>query len=125
MPEFLHNPFGSKRLGALISDELANPQWDCFRAAVAFVSSSGINHIDGPLRDSAGRGGKIRMVVGVDLGGTTQEGLTALLSAAGASAELRVLHNQGSSTFHPKIYLFSNAAEAELIVGSGGCPALS
>ena len=70
MPEFVHNPFGSKRLGALLSDELANLRWDCFRAAVAFVSSSGINHIARPLRDFAGRRGTIRIVVGVDLGGT-------------------------------------------------------
>ena len=119
MPEFLHNPFGSKRLGTFISDELANRQWNCFRAAVAFVRSSGVKHIAGPLRDFLGRGGEISLVVGVDLGGTTREGLEALLAATGESAELRVLHNKGGSTFHPKIYVFSNADEAELIVGSG------
>ncbi len=59
------------------------------------------------------------MAVGVDLGGTSVEGLTALLDALEGRGSIWVVHNENGSTFHPKVYLFKSDTRAELIVGSG------
>jgi hypothetical protein len=93
-------------------------KWSRFRAAVAFVKRSGVRHIYDALSDFAARG-TVKISVGVDCGGTSREGLHALFDSVKPSGEVWVFHNDNDSTFHPKIYLFSNEREAELVIGSG------
>lgn len=65
--------------------------------------------------------GSVRLVVGVDLDNTTIEGLAGLLALkAHGSVAVYVNHNESGTIFHPKLYLFRNAAlgKAKLIVGS-------
>ena len=59
------------------------------------------------------------MTVGVDVHGTSVEGLEALLNCLGGHGEVRVFHHEHGPTFHPKVYVFSNDTNAEVIIGSG------
>jgi hypothetical protein len=57
--------------------------------------------------------------VGIDLRGTSREGLEGLLHST-TNGEVWIFHNNlPTATFHPKLYLFRNSARAKLIVGSG------
>ena len=59
------------------------------------------------------------MTVGVDVRGTSVEGLESLRNCLGGHGEVRVFHNNHGPTFHPKMYVFSNNRNAEVIIGSG------
>ena len=110
-------PYGD-RLGDLLNSRLQDPQWTVFRSAVAFVKRSGVVHIADNLRTFARRG-RVLMTVGVSMGGTSIEGLTSLLECLNDHGEVWVFHNENGPTFHPKMYVFSNDTNAEVIIGSG------
>src|SRR5699024_4974572 len=57
--------------------------------------------------------------VGVDVGGTSAEGLADLLDVLETRGKVYVFRNAASPTFHPKVYLFKNDSEAEIAIGSG------
>lgn len=61
-----------------------------------------------------------RALVGVDLGGTTQE---ALELAAGLFGEVKVFHDSGGRLFHPKFYLFDFGATSAAFLGSANLTA--
>jgi HKD family nuclease len=118
MTSLIHHPNGPNRLGDLLIQNLSGSKWTHFQAAVAFVKTSGVKHIKTPLQGFLAKG-TARICAGVDLAGTSIEGLTELLEALGAKGEGWVFHNEAQSTFHPKVYLFSNATHAECLIGSG------
>lgn len=115
--ELIHQPFGPLRLGSFLSEHLASEQWTEFRGAVAFAKRSGTQHLTGAL-EAFDQRAAIRLSLGIDFYGTSQEALTDLLHAI-SHGQVWVYHNSGPSTFHPKVYLFKKAAAAELVVGSG------
>jgi hypothetical protein len=78
--QFITQPFGAVRLGEFVLNHLADPQWATFRAAIAFVKRSGTQYIRAPLREFSARS-DVRISVGVDLFGTSREGLRELLDA--------------------------------------------
>ncbi len=59
------------------------------------------------------------LIVGVDLKGTTAEGLTMLKDSLQQYGKASIFHNNGSSTFHPKLFYFRYPGRADLYVGSG------
>jgi hypothetical protein len=113
---FIPQP-GPRRLGEYLLEQLRSNEWSHFDAAIAFVKASGVRHIAAALREFSRRG-TVRLSVGVDLGGTSIEGLQALMSAVEGDGGIWVFHNETHSTFHPKVYLFSNPSRASLVVGS-------
>ena len=115
--QFIKQPFGEVRLGEFLLSHLADPQWTDFRAAVAFVKRSGTQYIRQPLSEFSARA-DVRMSAGIDLYGTSKEGLNDLLEATDAG-EVLIYRNNGRSTFHPKVYLFKSAYRADVVVGSG------
>ena len=117
MPVLLSQPHGN-HLGDLLNRRLQDPQWTTFRSAVAFVKRSGVMHIADSLRTFARRG-RVRMTVGVSMGGTSVEGLQSLLECLDGRGEVWVFHNENGPTFHPKMYVFSSDRIAEVIIGSG------
>ena len=117
--DFIIQPTGTFRLGDFLKQSLANPQWSEFRAAIAFVKQSGTKHIRQPLESFSKQGGKVKVSAGIDAGGTSLEGLKDFLEAVEDRGQVFVFKNANSSTFHPKVYLFKNEKEAELLVGSG------
>lgn len=118
MISLIHHPDGPKRLGDLLVENLSSTEWTQFRAAVAFVKNSGVKHIKTHRQNFLARGAA-KISAGVDVAGTSREGLTELLDALGVQGEGWVFHNEAQSTFHPKVYLFSNATNAECLIGSG------
>jgi HKD family nuclease len=116
--DFVAQPIGRFRLGDYLLDNLQNKQWSLFRISVAFVKNSGVKHIYSLLSDFQKRG-QCKISVGIDNGVTTYEGLVNLLDAIGSKSELWIFHNENSSSFHPKVYLFANDQSADFIVGSG------
>ncbi len=117
--EFIAQPEAPFRIGDFLKKSFADPRWTEFRAAVAFVKRSGTKHIREPLEAFSRAGHIVKMSAGVDAGGTSAEGLADLLQAVDTRGGVFVFKNANSSTFHPKVYLFRNAAEAEIVVGSG------
>ena len=108
-------------------DELANElvrqlddvRWSSFRAAVAWARETGVTMLRDALERFVRRGGAATIVVGLDLTGTTREGLQSLLSLrAHGNLDVWVYHDEGGSVFHPKVYLFAGSGEARLTVGS-------
>lgn len=118
MRELIIQPDDKFRLGDFLLESLTNPDWNEFRAAIAFVKRSGTKHIQGALADFSRRA-SVGVSVGINSGGTSAEGLEDLIEAVLPKGKLWVFHNTNSSTFHPKVYLFRNAKAADLIVGSG------
>ena len=115
--QFIIQPFGEVRLGNFLISHLADPQWAAFRAAVAFVKRSGTRFIRQPLRDFS-ETAQVRISVGIDMYGTSREGLSDLLEAT-PEGQIFVYRNNGPSTFHPKVYVFKSAQRADVLVGSG------
>ena len=118
MISLIHHPDGPKRLGDLLIENLSATKWTHFRAAVAFVKNSGVKHIKPHLQNFLVKG-VAKISAGVDVAGTSLEGLTELLDALGPKGDGWIFHNEAQSTFHPKMYLFSNATHAECLIGSG------
>src|SRR5579872_4365881 len=116
--QFITQPFAEVRLGGFLLDHLADPQWTVFRAAIAFVKRSGTRHIHQPLRNFSNRA-QVKLSVGVDLYGTSREGLSDLLEATTPNGQIFIYRNNGPYTFHPKVYLFKSARRADIVVGSG------
>src|SRR5713226_4752698 len=119
--QFIAQPFAEVRLGEFLLSHLADPQWTAFRAAVAFVKRSGTQHIRQPLRDFSARA-RVRISVGVDLYGTSREGLADLLGAT-PHGQILIYRNNGPYTFHPKVYVFKSDQRADVIIGSGNLTA--
>lgn len=113
MQTFMADPH---RLGNYLRDNFRDLNWTEFRAAIAFVKASGTNFIASDLQAFARRA-EVRISAGIDHGGTTAEGLAALLGAVGDNAVW--VFKGGNGTFHPKLYMFKRGSAAEVIVGSG------
>lgn len=118
MVEFIVQPNDAFRLGDFLVESLSSPDWTEFRAAIAFVKRSGTKHVRGALAEFSKRA-TVNISVGIDSNGTSAEGLKDLISSVSGTGKLWIFHNANSSTFHPKIYLFKNSMNAELVIGSG------
>jgi HKD family nuclease len=112
--EVMNQPF-SGQLGNRLIELLESSDYHTLDIAVAFAKNSGVLRIKDSLKKFREEGGKINVYVGVDLGGTSYEALTALLLHTDS---LNVVHSEGSQTFHSKIYHFSGAKSGFLVVGS-------
>lgn len=120
--QILVQPFSDKSMGDFIEEALGGDhgEFDSFQASVAFAKRSGVQHVEDKLKEFIGKGKSARVVVGVDFGGTTAEGLEAMLDALGETGELFVNHDESTfTTFHPKIYFFEGAEKSILVIGSG------
>lgn len=120
--QIIAQPFSKQTLGATLKAALSGQiaPFHTFRAAVAFVKRSGVQHIQTELQQFVQRGGLARVIVGIDQLGSSREGLAGLLNAVGESGSVWVNRTTETYvTFHPKVYLFAADDVALLIVGSG------
>lgn len=111
--------FGTELLRHVDQLDNVDPFWDTLDIAVAWVRASGMAYLSDRLANFLRHGGRLSVIVGIDLQNTTREGLQALLDLeAHGHCETFVYHNEAGGVFHPKLYLFRNEEEARLIVGS-------
>lgn len=112
--------FGDLICEELISEQADQQQWHTFEFAVAWVNYSGAQRIHKSLQAFLSKGGHVRATVGLDFGSTTYEGLGTLLELERcADIATHVFCDENPAcTFHPKVFLFSNAERARLLVGS-------
>jgi HKD family nuclease len=110
------SPFDKKRLGDFLLSGLKSEAIR-FDAASAFARLSGVNYVAGPL-EAFSKTRPTRLIVGVDLLGTSVEALEELLRCSGKKAETFVFHNP-ATTFHPKVFRFEYSDRWEVYCGSG------
>jgi len=111
--EYIAQP--NKQLGKILAQLLdAKPKRTIFVSA--FVGLQTIIRIKHQILELKGAGSDVRFILGIDLGGTSQEVLKELLGwKIGVSI---VKHRIPGHTFHPKLYLFEWNNKAEIIIGS-------
>ena len=83
--------------------------------STGFKHCSGLSRIRPLIQGFRARGGTARILLGIDEGGASVEGLYA---AIGDFDEKFVLNDAGSGTFHPKLYIFSGEAVSIIVIGS-------
>lgn len=110
----INQPFDSQ-LGNILIEKLRQ-DYNCLAIIVAFAKNSGVLRLKPELEQFRARGGRIRVFVGADMGGTSYEALKNLLSLCDA---LYVVHSADSAaTFHSKVFLFKNDTAIWIAVGS-------
>lgn len=117
----LIQPYGATPLGEFLKKifEGGYGNFYSFQAAVAFAKRSGVQHLSAHISETIQKGNKVRIVVGIDHQGTSQEGLEGLLECCRPDGEVWINHcNEKYITFHSKIYLFQNQSAAIAIIGS-------
>lgn len=112
--ELMNQPF-SGQLGDRLIELLDSGEFHTLNIVVAFAKNSGVLRLKNALENFRKSGGTVNVYVGVDLGGTSYEALTALLLYTDT---LNVVHAEKAQTFHSKIYQFLGDAKSLLVVGS-------
>lgn len=112
--ELMNQPF-TGQLGNRLKELLDSTEYHTLNISVAFAKNSGVLRIKDSLEKFRGRGGIVNVYVGVDLGGTSYEALTALLICTDS---LNVVHSEKGQTFHTKIYNFLGLNKGLIVVGS-------
>ncbi len=112
----ISSPFaGDASLGERLSDHLADTRLRRLRIAVAWARRSGLVRIADDLRRFRARGGDVEIILGIDEGGATLEGLNLVRELADRSF---IFHDPQGGTFHPKVYVFTNGKRAVVLLGS-------
>lgn len=111
--EYIVQP--DRQIGIILAELLdTSPKRVVFVSA--FVRLQTIMRIKPTALTLKAEGSEIRFVVGIDLGGTSQEVLQELLTW---NIDVRIVkHRFPGHTFHPKLYYFEWAHRATIIVGS-------
>lgn len=114
---FLGQPFGEEgQFGRSLQAALASDDLRALWAIVAWAKRSGLSRIGPALQEFRARGGRAEVIVGIDEGGATKEGLEL---ARQLFDEVLVFHDPGNRTFHPKLYVVEGQDRALALVGSG------
>lgn len=115
---FIQNVGISKEsAGSVLLSELERGHWTQLDIATAFARFSGVRHFSQHIHKIA-MTGKVRIAVGLDMGGTSVESLKELLASVEPHGSIYVFHDGSHAIFHPKIYLLSNRHEASGLIGS-------
>lgn len=114
---FIGQPFSAAggRVADDISELIAQGHWTELHVAVAWAKRSGLERLRPALTEFRRSGGRSAIVIGIDEGGATVQGLR---SARDLVDEVHVFHEPGSRTFHPKVYLLCNDGAAAALIGS-------
>jgi hypothetical protein len=113
---FHGQPFGKSRpAGSVLRAMLDDHELSAITIVVAWVRFRGLLRLKPSFEAFRKRGGRLRVVLGVDEGGATRPGL---LGAMRLANEAYVFKDACGGTFHPKVYLGEGAHKAALLVGS-------
>ena len=113
--ELMNQPF-TGQLGDRLIELLDSSDYHTLNIVVAFAKNSGVNRLKDSFENFRKRGGIVNVYVGIDMGVTSYDALTALLLNTDS---LNVVHSQNQNqTFHPKIYQFLGKEKGLMVVGS-------
>jgi len=93
---------------------LADGRFNSLTVIVAWAKESGLRRIRPLLSAFRDRGGTTRIILGIDEGGASVEGLRNAISDFD---EATVLHD-ASGTFHPKLYIVDGETACVIVIGS-------
>lgn len=118
---FVAQPFADGRdLRDFLASVAADDTIDELDVVVAWAKRSGLRRVRAHLEAVRDRPGTTRLIVGIDEGGATRQGLEL---AREIFSTVHVFHDNSWRTFHPKIYLGVGADRARLLVGSNNLTA--
>lgn len=118
---FVGQPFEDlPNLHDFLSSVLESTDLDRLTVLTAWGRRSGLGRIASELHDFHVRGGSSRIILGIDEGGATEQGLAL---AMGLFHTAFVFHDPTSRTFHPKLYLAKGPDRAEVLTGSNNMTA--
>lgn len=118
---FVAQPFADGRDLRDFLDEVApDAAIDQLDVVVAWAKRSGLRRVRTQLEAVRDRPGTTRLIVGIDEGGATRQGLEL---AREIFTSVHVLHDNSWRTFHPKIFLGAGPDRARLLVGSNNLTA--
>ncbi len=110
------HPFADNlSLHEILEQALADDRLSKFTAVVAWAKESGLSRIRTMLQAFRARGGYARILLGIDEGGASIEGLRAAITDFN---EALVLHDRAAGTFHPKLYMISGEESSVIVIGS-------
>lgn len=118
---FVAQPFADGRdLRDFLNAIATEPAINELDVVVAWAKRSGLRRVRTQLEAVRDRPGTTRLIVGIDEGGATRQGLEL---AREVFSSVHVFHDNSWRTFHPKIYLGAGADRARLLVGSNNLTA--
>lgn len=94
---------------------LNETRFHSFTGISAFASESGIYGLSPHIQNAKQNFRNIRLIVGIDLEGTSSEALNEIMNLGVSSY---IFYQNEQTVFHPKIYLFEGDTEYKLIIGS-------
>jgi hypothetical protein len=98
-----------------VATALRDPRVTRLQIVSAWVRATGLKLLMPQLDAFRARGGRSEMIVGIDLKGTSWQGLAL---AREKLDSVHVVHDPGGGTFHPKVYLASGPRIAYALIGS-------
>lgn len=102
-------------LYTVLEQALTDDRFGEFTAVVAWAKESGLSRIRPLIQGFRARGGTAHILVGVDEGGASVEGLYAAIDDFN---EACVLNDAQSGTFHPKLYIIKGEVVSIIVTGS-------
>ena len=113
--DFVGQPFqGKQSIGDVLIRWLG--QYDCFWAMVAWSQVGGLMRLREALETFTRAGGSSRVIVGIDQGIASPEGLELTSTMFG---EAFVFYDPSGRTFHPKVFWATKGPLCHVLVGSG------
>lgn len=103
-----------------LSGPLTRESGGTLRIAAAWVKRSGLARLQSEIGTFHDQGGTTSIIVGIDAGGATKQGLEMALETFDT---VHIFHDPSSRTFHPKVYLLQIADYAQVLVGSNNLTA--
>lgn len=117
----LGQPFWQSESGAsFLARAIADSRSTNLLAATAWVRHSGLTTLESSIANLRSRGGVADLLVGLDYGGTTRQGLRLALDVF---SRVYVIHDPAGRTFHPKLYRIQGGQRGYLMVGSNNLTA--
>ena len=112
--EIINQPL-NEQLGNRIISMLKSAEYNKVVFIVAFAKEGGVLRLKEALDSFRATGGTVKVYVGIDLGGTSYEALSALYESVDS---LNIVHTENRQTFHSKIFNFIKTGESVTIIGS-------